>query len=79
MSQFGIDELNAPLSPVNLKGQGKRIVLLTDILSFCMERSLRPVIVIPPMHKRLSNKFTPTFRDTSIRLSGRQTRIMCCS
>ena len=66
MTQFGIDELNAPLSPVNLKGQGKRIVLLTDILSFCMERSLRPVIVIPPMHKRLSNKFTPTFRDNYI-------------
>lgn len=66
MAEFGIDELNAPLSPVNLKGQERRIALLADILSFCMERSLRPVIVIPPMHKSLSNKFTPTFRDNYI-------------
>lgn len=64
--EFGIESLDAPLSSINAQGQEKRIVLLSDILSFCIGRNLKPVIVIPPMHNSLSSKFTPTFRENYI-------------
>lgn len=65
-NEFGIESLDAPLSSINATGQEKRAALLSDILSFCVDRDLRPVIVIPPMHGSLSSKFTPTFKKNYI-------------
>lgn len=66
MTEFGINSLDAPLSSLNIRGKEKRTTLLTGILSFCRERNLQIAIVIPPMHKSLSGKFTPTFRENYI-------------
>lgn len=64
--EFGITSFEEPLSEVNNKGKEKRIALLKEIFTFCIEHDLRPVIVIPPMHRSLANKFTSTFRENYI-------------
>ena len=64
--EFGITDLEAGLSQENKKGREKRIKLLSDIINFCIERDLKPVIVIPPMHPTLSSKFSETFRENYI-------------
>lgn len=65
-AQFGITSFEEPLSEANNKGQERRIALLKDILAFCIERDLRPIIVIPPMHSSLASKFTSRFRENYI-------------
>lgn len=66
MREFGIDDLNAPLSKENIEGANSRKKLLNEIIEFCLERDLRPVIVMPPCHPSLSKLFTPKFRDNYI-------------
>lgn len=66
LSEFGITDLEAGLSQENKNGREKRIKLLSDIIDFCIERDLKPVIVIPPMHPTLSSKFSETFREKYI-------------
>ena len=66
LSEFGITDLEAELSQENKKGREKRIKLLSDIIDFCIERDLKPVIVIPPMHPTLASKFPETFRENYI-------------
>ena len=66
LTEFGITDIEAGLSQENKKGQEKRIKLLSDIINFCMERDLKPVIVIPPMHPSLASKFPETFRENYI-------------
>lgn len=66
LSEFGITDLEAGLSQENKNGREKRIKLLSDIINFCIERDLKPVIVIPPMHPTLSSKFSETFRENYI-------------
>lgn len=66
LSEFGITDLEAGLSQENKKGREKRIKLLSDIINFCIERDLKPVIVIPPMHPTLASKFPETFRENYI-------------
>lgn len=66
LSEFGITDLEGSFSPENEKGREKRIKLLSDIIGFCIERDLKPVIVIPPMHPTLSSKFSETFRENYI-------------
>ena len=65
-AQFGITSFEEPLSEANNKGQERRIALLKDILAFCIERDLRPITVIPPMHSSLASKFTSRFRENYI-------------
>lgn len=65
-AQFWITSFEEPLSEANNKGQERRIALLKDILAFCIERDLRPIIVIPPMHSSLASKFTSRFRENYI-------------
>ena len=65
-AQFGIQSFEEPLSEANNKEREKRIALLEEMLTFCIERDLRPAIVIPPMHCGLASKFTSTFRENYI-------------
>lgn len=60
--EFLIDDLNDNISNINLIGFNKRKVLVDEMIRFCRERDLIPVIVIPPLHRSLYNKLTPTFR-----------------
>jgi hypothetical protein len=64
--QFNITDMNAPL-PIHIKeGREKRVSTLKDIISFCKERELRPVIVLPPITQHLSSKMSETFRNNYI-------------
>lgn len=60
-AQFGIDDLEKSLSTKHLKEQQYRRSTLVDMVSFCKERNLKPVIVIPPMHKELSSLLSDMF------------------
>jgi len=64
--QFGIVDLDAPLSVENRKGHACRVQLLSEMIDFCLSRNLRPVLVIPPIHPALAQKLTPVFRENYI-------------
>ncbi len=60
-SQFGINDLRAPLSHNHLEELNSRKETLMEMIEFCNERALKPIVVIPPMHPFLSFKFPPEF------------------
>lgn len=64
--QFEIEDLNTNLSEKHILDQKKRSSILSDMITFCLERSLHPVLVIPPIHPQLANKLTPAFRENYI-------------
>ena len=59
--QFGIKDLNAPLSVKHKEEQKQRGELLHEIILFCIERNLKPYIVLPPVHPSLSSRLSTTF------------------
>ena len=65
-SQFKISDFDAPLTEENLKGREFRVKLMQTIIDFCIERSYKPVFVIPPVTKHLSKYYTPLFEETYI-------------
>ena len=66
MRQFGITDLDAPLSANHSQDQSDRAKTLHGMVEFCVERGLRPVIVIPPVHPELSHLLSGTFRENYI-------------
>lgn len=62
-NQFGITDLSAPLSEQHIAEQKSRRETLDEIIAFCSERDLKPVVVIPPMHHTLTDLFTHEFLD----------------
>lgn len=64
--QFGITDLDAPLSDQHTKDQENRIQVLKDLIEFCIERELKPVLVMPPAHPSLGKKLTKAFRDNYV-------------
>lgn len=66
MKEFGIHDLDAPLSTENIEGANSRKKLLNEMIGFCLNRDLCPVIVMPPCHPALSKLFTPKFRENYI-------------
>lgn len=60
-SEFKINDLNEPLSQANVEGMVKRQNLVNEIIAFCLERNLQPVIISPPVHEALINYFTDDF------------------
>ena len=59
--QFGIKNLEQPLSIKHLEEQKSRKETLQQMVEFCKERNLKAVLVIPPMHKELSKLLSDTF------------------
>ena len=59
--QFRIYDFKEPLSEKHKQEQQQRKQTLMEMIDFCKERSLRPVIVIPPMHPTLSSQFPLEF------------------
>lgn len=59
--QFNITDLNQPLSAENIEGRKSRLQIVKDIILFCQERDLQPVIVLPPAHHTLNDYFSPQF------------------
>lgn len=66
MKQFNITDINAPLSNENLKGRYNRINTIRNIIDFCVERNLQPVIIIPPIHSSLNKYFSKEFAENYI-------------
>ena len=61
MNEFNIEDLNAPLSKENLEGSKSRLNMMKEMISFCQERDLAPVFILPPAHESLNSYFTPEF------------------
>lgn len=64
--EFHIQNLELPLNAEMLQYRQKSVQDLQAIINFCLERSLKPVIVIPPMSPILSSKFTSNMREIFI-------------
>lgn len=61
--QFGISNISEPLSVQHLSEQKSRREKLDEIIEFCKERDLKPVVVIPPMHHTITDQFSTEFLD----------------
>ena len=64
--EFNILDLDAPLTDENVTAQDKRAKVIQQIIDFCLERDLRTILVMPPMHEALASKFSDAFRETYI-------------
>ena len=59
--QFGITDLSAPLSKKHKKERSSRAETLREMIQFCKERSLKPYIVLPPIHYALYSHLPMSF------------------
>lgn len=64
--QFKIEDMDAPLLSHIIEGRKKRVETLKEMYRFCIDRELRMVVVLPPVTKALSTKFSKTFRENYI-------------
>lgn len=64
--QFGLVDLSLPFSGHNKMIYDKGVKLLQDMVTFCREKGLRLVIVIPPMHNTLASHFSVSDRQNLI-------------
>lgn len=59
MFEFSIIDFKDELILKNKDAYDDSVKALSDMIDFCIERSLRPVIVLPPVTRFLAEKFTP--------------------
>lgn len=59
--QFDITDLNAPMSEKHMEERSSRAETLREMIQFCKERSLKPYIVLPPIHSALSSRLPKSF------------------
>lgn len=64
--QFGIVDLDAPMSEKHQRELASRARTLREMVAFCKERNLRPYIVLPPVHPSLSSRLSETFMDSYV-------------
>ena len=64
--EFSVSSFSEPLSLINQDAIEDAAEILNDMISFCRDRQIRPVILIPPMYHTLSRKFTPETRKVLI-------------
>ena len=64
--QFQITDMNALIPQHIREGRKKRVEILREMLTFCRERELRAVIVLPPVTSYLAAEFSETFRQNYI-------------
>ena len=55
--EFALSDFSQPLSLINKDGVNDAAEILNDIISFCKERNIKPVIMIPPMYHTSAEKF----------------------
>lgn len=61
--EFGIESLECEI-PMHLHSSlSERENLMVEIIKFCKERDLNPIVILPPVHQALSHHFTQTFKD----------------
>lgn len=66
MKQFKLESLETPLNNEEKEQQDSRAATLKDIIDFCMDRDLKPYIVIPPVHRELSDLFSDACKKQNI-------------
>lgn len=64
--QFSISDLDASLSSEHKKDFIDRANTLREMIDFCKIRGLRPYVVLPPVHKTLSDILSPSFMDNYV-------------
>lgn len=64
--EFGIEDLNAPLTKENQDGRNIRIKIMRNIIDFAIERDYKVVWVIPPVTNYLGYYFSEKFKDIYI-------------
>ena len=64
--QFGITDLDAPLTDSNKIGREIRQKTMREMIDFILERGYTPVYVIPPTTKYLSSYYSHAFKETYI-------------
>lgn len=60
--EFSISDFSQPLSLLNQDGVEDAIKILNEMIAFCKQRNIKPVLVLPPMYHTLAEKFTPDAR-----------------
>jgi hypothetical protein len=66
MKEFDIDNLTLPLNDRLKEAFDESVKNLRNLINFCVERDLRPVIIIPPVTKHLSSHFTAEIKEQYI-------------
>lgn len=60
--EFSISDFSYPLSMVNQDGIEDAAKIINEIIVFCRERNIRPVMLIPPVYHTLGGQLTPEIR-----------------
>lgn len=60
--EFALNNFSQPLSLINQDGLKDALSILNEIISFCKERNIKPVLVFPPMYHTLASKFDKNAR-----------------
>jgi hypothetical protein len=66
MKEFDIDNLSSPFNTRLKESFDVSVKNLTDLIDFCIERDLKPVVIIPPVSKYLSSRFTHDVKEQYI-------------
>lgn len=66
MKEFSISDFSYPLSMKNRDGIEDAANVINEIIVFCKDRNIRPVMVIPPVYHTLGKLFTPEIREKII-------------
>lgn len=61
--EFAIKDFTAPLTPALVEGRKLSVAMFRNLLDFCLERELKPIIVSPPLSKALCELFTPDIKE----------------
>ena len=66
MKEFGIIDFSYPLSLINKDSIEEAAKILNEMIAFCKERSIRIVLLIPPVYNALGKLFTTEIRSVII-------------
>ena len=61
-SEFGIKNFYDELSEINKKSYADSVDILSEMISFCLERGFKPILTIPPVSRHLLSYFTPEMK-----------------
>lgn len=64
--EFSINTFDDPLSLVNQDAISDAIEILNRVASFCVERNIKPVVVVPPVYHTLGKLITDNMRQQLI-------------
>jgi hypothetical protein len=60
---FDIEDFEAPLSDIHKESIAESVAILSEMIDFCIERDLKPVLIIPPVTRYMSACFSESVRE----------------